>query len=476
MTAFAAFRLAGVAVASYDARAHLVVARRVLDSLTPGWLQAGVLWLPLPHLLGVLLTWPDALYRNGLGVCALSLAATLGATWHVWRLARRAFANDDLAVTVAVATFALNPNVLYAASTPLTEPLLLYLLLASIDLLDAWRADAARPRRLLGLAGAALGLACATRYEAWPLVPAAAAWVLVVERAGRARGRARARAALAAAAAVSAGGALGIAAVLVHHAYVAGDALAFRALAAGDNVDRGIWQLALLSWGKGIVYHAGVPLAALFGLGAADAARAAAARPAAPPGRAALVLLLLLLLPALVPAVFFFSGHLFRFRYALTAAPAVALFCGWAARRQPRAALAALALHALWLAWPLYPWYRSSLLLESTWHERAEPERAAAAAALRAGAGAPGDTTLVLCSMASLAPLLWESGLPLRRVVHEGNGALRDAALARPRDVVGWIVLEKDDAFARAAAARPGFFEGFVRVWAEGTVEIWRRG
>ncbi|HVX65122.1 MAG TPA: hypothetical protein VHA11_00895, partial [Bryobacteraceae bacterium] len=34
-----------------DATAHLNIARRVLDSRTPGWGQIGTVWLPLPHLL-----------------------------------------------------------------------------------------------------------------------------------------------------------------------------------------------------------------------------------------------------------------------------------------------------------------------------------------------------------------------------------------------------------------------------------------
>ena len=44
----------GLALAHYDARAHLVVARRILDSLTPGWQQIGAVWLPLPHVLNML--------------------------------------------------------------------------------------------------------------------------------------------------------------------------------------------------------------------------------------------------------------------------------------------------------------------------------------------------------------------------------------------------------------------------------------
>ena len=40
---------AGLTLSHYDAKAHLVVARRVIDSLTPGWKQIGAVWLPLPH-------------------------------------------------------------------------------------------------------------------------------------------------------------------------------------------------------------------------------------------------------------------------------------------------------------------------------------------------------------------------------------------------------------------------------------------
>src|SRR4051812_19767499 len=34
-----------------DAEAHLNIARRVIDSRTPGYEQIGTVWLPLPHVL-----------------------------------------------------------------------------------------------------------------------------------------------------------------------------------------------------------------------------------------------------------------------------------------------------------------------------------------------------------------------------------------------------------------------------------------
>ncbi len=57
--AWAVFFRAGLVLSHYDAKAHLVVARRVIDNLTPGWQQIGAVWLPLPHLIELLPTQVD---------------------------------------------------------------------------------------------------------------------------------------------------------------------------------------------------------------------------------------------------------------------------------------------------------------------------------------------------------------------------------------------------------------------------------
>jgi hypothetical protein len=59
----------------YDAKGHLVVARRIVDSLRPGWWQIGAVWLPLPHLLNMLPVQIDWLYRTGLSAVAMSIAS-----------------------------------------------------------------------------------------------------------------------------------------------------------------------------------------------------------------------------------------------------------------------------------------------------------------------------------------------------------------------------------------------------------------
>src|SRR6185503_16159226 len=66
---------AQLTLSHYDARAHLVVSRRVFDNLTPGWRQFGSVWLPLPHLLNLLPSAWDWSYRTGAIATAMSVGA-----------------------------------------------------------------------------------------------------------------------------------------------------------------------------------------------------------------------------------------------------------------------------------------------------------------------------------------------------------------------------------------------------------------
>src|SRR5688500_5263611 len=108
----------------YDAKAHLVVARRVLDSITPGWQQIGAVWLPLPHLIQILPTQIDLFYRTGAFASLLSIASFTVMVWAAVRLVIAMTGSATGAITTA-AMLVSNPNLLYLQSTPMTEPLLL---------------------------------------------------------------------------------------------------------------------------------------------------------------------------------------------------------------------------------------------------------------------------------------------------------------------------------------------------------------
>src|SRR5215472_896234 len=114
----------GLTLAHYDARAHLVVSRRIFDSLYPGWQQVGAVWLPLPHLLNALPVQINWLYRTGYSAVAISIASIALAAWAVTRVIHRASGSAAGGI-VASALLMLNPNILYLQSTPMTEPLLI---------------------------------------------------------------------------------------------------------------------------------------------------------------------------------------------------------------------------------------------------------------------------------------------------------------------------------------------------------------
>src|SRR2546428_473841 len=135
----------GLTLSHYDARGHLVVARRIVDSLTPGWQQVGAVWLPLPHLLNAIPVQIDTFYRTGASAVAISIAAFAIATGAIaWIVLRQTQSSGG--ALVAAAVFALNPNVVYLQATPMTEPLLLALTTLSVALLTAGP-EAPAPRK-----------------------------------------------------------------------------------------------------------------------------------------------------------------------------------------------------------------------------------------------------------------------------------------------------------------------------------------
>ncbi len=178
-----------------DAVAHLHIARRVLDSHHPGFSELGSVWLPLPHLLMVPFVAVFAWWANGLAGLIPSSLAYLASCAGMYRLARRWLAPQTAAV--ALAFFALNPNLLYMQTTAMTEPLFLCeMIWASVWLVE-WRQanetppigdEARRSARLLFLIALALVAAVFTRYDGW--IMALLGWTavgLALARRGRLR-------------------------------------------------------------------------------------------------------------------------------------------------------------------------------------------------------------------------------------------------------------------------------------------------
>src|SRR5437763_16080548 len=95
-----------------DADAHLSIARRIIDSRTPGYDQVGTSWLPLPHWLMLPLVRYDALWLNGLAGASPSAISFVLAGIFLYAGARRVFGYNAAAIA-AVDLLAVNPGVIY---------------------------------------------------------------------------------------------------------------------------------------------------------------------------------------------------------------------------------------------------------------------------------------------------------------------------------------------------------------------------
>ena len=165
-----------------DAEAHLNIARRILDSRTPGYDQIGSVWLPLPHVLTMLLARNDALWRTALGGSIVSGISFVAAGTFLFRAARRIF--DGMAAAVAATlVFATNPNLLYLQSTTMNEPVFMAALLAVLYFTVRFRDT----QSWLAVCGAGLAALCGTltRYDGWFLIPFVTLFVLAAAKRQR---------------------------------------------------------------------------------------------------------------------------------------------------------------------------------------------------------------------------------------------------------------------------------------------------
>ena len=471
--AFYYWRL-GLTLSHWDARAHLVVARRILDSLFPGWQQVGAVWLPLPHLLNMLPVQIDAWYRNGASAVAISILSMGLAAWALSSLVVRT--TGSIVAAVAAAALMLgNPDVLYLQSTPMTEPLLFGTTLLAVELTSRWAgaADSADKRlRPSHAAGLAIAAACMTRYEAWPITGVLillAGAVLIRRGVGPADvvgGCARL--------ALYPAAAIGL--FLVNSRWTVGawfvssgffipeNMAALRHPAeAWRQVREGVYHLS----GSALVWSAYA--GALVCIAAFARSRV----------RSALVLLLALPAAGALPLFAYYEGHPFIARYGVPMVVGCAAIAGAAIGLlwRPLRPVAAAVLVALSLV-QAPPLDRAAPMIAEAQRDLANIQGRRAVTAYLASHY---DGRVIMLSMGSLAHYVQDlshQGLNVRDFLHEGNDGLWTFASVRPRGYVGWILIEEraegGDSLYRSAKRDTHFLDGFVRVAEGGGVALYR--
>lgn len=460
-SAIAFFYLQGYLLYYGDATAHLNIARRIVDSRTPGAYQFGTVWLPLPHALMLPFVRSDRLWQNGLAGAIPSGICFVVAGLFLFLAARRAFSSGE-AAAAACLLLALNPNLLYLQSLAMTEAVflaalaaLLYFTVLFRERQSLWSAAAA------GVAAAAGSLA---RYDGWFLIPFVALFFLLAAQ------RRRWLTAL-----VFAGlAALGPLSWLAHNWWYTGNILDFY---NGPYSAKAIYQRQLDAglarypgdheWGKAWLYFrsaarlcAGWPL---IWLGIAGAAAAAFKRVLWPLALLALPPVFYVCsmyssgTPIYVPLLWPFSYY--NTRYGLSALPLLALAAGALVAAVParfrRLAATAVVLVGIsgWVAYPRAEswvcWKESQVNSEA---RRAWTGQTAdfLRTEYRAGDGA-------LIFFGDMAGAFQQAGIPLRQTLHQDNEPLWWAAVARP-DLFLWdkwaVAISGDPVSVALARAR----------------------
>lgn len=167
-----------------DAVAHINIARRVFDSQTPGLLQLGTVWLPLPHLLMIPFLLSNWMWHTGVGGSIPSMVAYVFGATGIFRLVRGMLSAGGPPSTAArlvswgaVLIYAANPNLIYLQATAMTEVLYLtFFIWAVVYFAEFAReirttdASAGPVSNSLTKCALCLAAACLTRYDGWFLL------------------------------------------------------------------------------------------------------------------------------------------------------------------------------------------------------------------------------------------------------------------------------------------------------------------
>ncbi|OGM20509.1 hypothetical protein A2714_03920 [Candidatus Woesebacteria bacterium RIFCSPHIGHO2_01_FULL_38_9] len=173
---FLFYYLNGLGLAYNDARSHLDIGRRVVEGLKPGIAQLGSVWLPLPHVLMIPTIWIDIFWHSGLSGALVSMVSFVSMGVIIY-LFLKSLGAGLLGRFFGVIVFVANLNILYLQSTAMTELLLMATMTIGCYYLLLW----AKKEEVLYLIKSAffIMLSTLTRYDGWFLFLFAALLVAV---------------------------------------------------------------------------------------------------------------------------------------------------------------------------------------------------------------------------------------------------------------------------------------------------------
>ncbi len=441
----------GLGLAYNDARSHLNISRRVVEGLKPGFAQIGSVWLPLPHVLMIPTIWNDFMWHTGLSGAMMSMISFV-CTGALVYLFLKKLNCGLLARYFGVVLFAANINILYLQSTAMTELLLIATMTAGSYYLLLWADD----KNVLNLIKSSFFIMLSTliRYDGWFLIFFAT--LLVAYEVWRKKGYKEMEGNVILFTTL---GGLGIFLWVIWNLLIFGDPLYFafgqysayaqqgQLEAAGELVTKGNLILSSKIYLYSLLYNS-YTLIALFGL----------------MGYTALwlnkkvslsikVASLALVAPLMFNILALFLGHSvlfiqgisgntwFNVRYGIMLAPTIAIFGGYLIEKvkNSRWTIIGLSVLTLYFAFVNY----DAVTIDDARVGSSQKN-------VTEVAGWLSDNTkhregFVLISAASHDAIIFSSGLPMKRFIHEGTGTYWTSALEAPDRWAKWIIMRTHD-------------------------------
>ncbi len=449
--AFLIFFDNGLGLAYNDARSHLDIGRRVVEGLKPGLAQLGSVWLPLPHALMIPTIWNDFMWHSGLAGALVSMISFVGTGLVIYQFAKR-LGVGLLGRLVGVLVFVANINILYLQSTAMTELLLIFTMTAGIYELVMWHKD----EKILSLVKAAFWIMMASlvRYDGWFLLFFAA--ILIIYHTARKKGFKAAEGTFIFFATLAA---FGIFLWFAWNQLIFKDALYFafgpysarvqqeQLAQAGVLATKGNILLSVKVYLYALLYNTGAFTAILGVLGIIafwlnkkinSSVRIASTALLAPFAFNILALYL-------GHSVLFIQGisgdTWFNVRYGVMMLPTIAIFVGYLVHKLVplRATIIGLFIFVTFFAFANV----DAVTIDDARVGSSQKNVAEVSGWLTKHAKE--EKGFVLISAASHDAIIFSSGLPMKRFIHEGTGVYWQNATASPDRWARWIVMRTND-------------------------------
>jgi 4-amino-4-deoxy-L-arabinose transferase-like glycosyltransferase len=157
-----------------DSISHLLISRRLVDSIIPGLAQLGGVWLPMTHILLSPFVINDFLFHTGFAGTIVSIVCTAIGAVALFRIVRFQF-NSVPAGLLASSLYLMNPSVIYMGIVPMMEAPFMMFFLLSVYYVQKWYyiysagEDTWNQYRTILKCGLVVSAASLTRYEGWIL-------------------------------------------------------------------------------------------------------------------------------------------------------------------------------------------------------------------------------------------------------------------------------------------------------------------